>query len=105
MEINMKIQTHAVAFLAAMGVFSLAPAEALYFDDTRPPPNGMNGVSLNGLSANGLSANGLSANGLSANGLSANGLSANGQSTAGHIVGTATIRSVVLKDGSRVDLR
>ena len=96
----MKIQTHAVAFLAAMGVFSLAPAKAFYFDDTRPPPNGMNGVSLNGLSANGLSANGLSANGLSANGLSTN-----GQSTAGHTVGTAMLRSVVLKDGSRVDLR
>lgn len=100
----MKIRFHAVALATAMGLFSLSPASA-FWDDTRPPPNGMNGLSTNGLSANGLSANGLSANGLSTNGLSTNGLSANGRSTTGFTVGDARIGAVILQDGSRAELR
>lgn len=90
----MKIRIHAVVLATAMGLSGLSPASA-FMDDTRPPPNGMNG----------LSANGLSANGLSANGLSANGLSTNGRSMTDYTVGDATIRAVVLSDGTRAELR
>ncbi len=111
----MKVRIHTAVLATTMGLFSLSPASAFMMDDTRPPPNGMNGLSTNGLSANGLSANGLStnglgtnglsANGLSANGLSANGLSTNGRSATGYSVGDATIRAVVLADGTRAELR
>lgn len=84
----MKIRVHTAVLATAMGIFSLSPASA-FWDDTRPPPNGMNGLSLNGLSANGLSANGLSANGASTNGVT---------------VGSAAVKAVILKDGGRVNL-
>lgn len=85
----MKIRIHAVVLATAMGLSGLSPASA-FMDDTRPPPNGMNG---------------LSANGLSANGLAANGLSTNERSMTDYIVGDATIRAVVLSDGTRAELR
>lgn len=85
----MKIRIHAVVLAIAMGLSGLSPASA-FMDDTRPPPNGMNG---------------LSANGLSANGLAANGLSTNERSMTDYTVGDATIRAVVLSDGTRAELR
>lgn len=85
----MKIRIHAVVLATAMGLSGLSPASA-FMDDTRPPPNGMNG---------------LSANGLSANGLAASGLSTNERSMTDYTVGDATIRAVVLSDGTRAELR
>ncbi|RDI58766.1 hypothetical protein [Microvirga subterranea] len=99
----MKVRIHTAVLATAIGLFSLSPASA-FWDESRPPPNGLNGLSTNGLSANGLSANGLSANGLSTNGLGTNGLSANGRSETGYSVGDATIRAVVLTDGARAEL-
>jgi hypothetical protein len=74
METNMKIRVHTVVLAAAMALSSLSPAAALR-GETRPPPNGMNGVSVNG------------------------------QSIGEHTVSAATLKSVVLKDGSRIELR
>ncbi|MFL4998736.1 MAG: hypothetical protein ACJ8CF_12985 [Microvirga sp.] len=59
--------------------------------------------------ANGLTINGLSANGLTANGLTANGLTINGKDVQGHLreasSDTIRLKTVILQDGSTIDLR
>jgi len=59
--------------------------------------------------ANGLTTNGLTTNGLTTNGLTTNGLATNGTDFRGGPDGasssTTQVKAVILRDGSKIDLR
>ena len=72
-----------LVFAAAAGIVVATASAADAGARERPPPNGLNGLSLNGLSLNGLSLNGVSR---------------------GEAAEKATIKRLILKDGTQVIL-
>jgi hypothetical protein len=77
----MKIRCLSALLALGLGLTATAEAQAWFaeIDDERPPPNGANGQSANGLTINGFSPQ--------------------------DATGTVQIKTVILKDGSRVHLK
>jgi hypothetical protein len=80
-EAIMKIRSLSAILALGLGLTATAEAQAWFaeIDDERPPPNGANGQSANGLTINGFAPQGAT--------------------------GTVQIKTVILKDGSRVRLK
>jgi hypothetical protein len=80
-EAIMKIRCLSAILALGLGLTATAEAQAWFaeIDDERPPPNGANGQSANGLTINGFSPQ--------------------------DATGTVQIKTVILKDGSRVHLK
>lgn len=92
-----------IALCAVLGVSAATQAQAFFKDfedEERPPPNGLNGLTLNGLTLNGLTLNGLTLNGLTVNGLTVNGLTVNGQASQ-----DVKLLGATLPNGERIELR
>ena len=80
-----------LALALTIGVGAATEASAFFArDEERPPPNGLNGLTVNGLTVNGLTLNGLTLN---------------GQSVKGQASEITTLKAVILHDGSRVVLK
>jgi hypothetical protein len=77
----MKIRCLSALLALGLGLTATVEAQAWFaeIDDERPPPNGANGQSANGLTINGFSPQ--------------------------DATGTVQIKTVILKDGSRVHLK
>jgi hypothetical protein len=80
-EAIMKIRCLSALLALGLGLTATVEAQAWFaeIDDERPPPNGANGQSANGLTINGFSPQ--------------------------DATGTVQIKTVILKDGSRVHLK
>jgi hypothetical protein len=80
-EAIMKIRSLSAALALGLGLTATVEAQAWFaeIDDERPPPNGANGLSANGMTINGFAPR--------------------------ESAGTVQIRTIVLKDGNRIDLK
>jgi hypothetical protein len=97
----------ATAALLLVGGLALAPDAGAWPGEDRPPPNGLNGISLNGVDLNGLTRNGQWTQGSQLNGRELNGSHAQGHPTGDDTaeLGAVQIRSIRLPDGRTLLVR